>query len=507
MTQTWKKIATASLAAVMITGALAGCGGSETASIDPENPVITIQTKSFNADSAADDSQVVQALNEYLGATLKFTWVPSTSYDEKVTTAMAAGEYPTVMLIGTRSASVIQASKDGAFWDLTEYLKDSDKYPNLAQTSELVNHNISIDGHVYGIYRTRELGRAGVTIRKDWLDNLGLDIPTTIEEFSNVLRAFTEDDPDGNGVDDTYGMIVTDYLDGPLNNLAIWMGAPNGWGLDENGELKPAFMFDEWKETLNLMKSWYDAGYINSDMATYSSDKWNEQFLTGQAGVIIDVADRARRVAANIAELNPSAVVDVFGYVTKDADTEPRTLPTTGYDGYFVIPKASVTTEEDLDLVLTILDKANDATAENYMNYGIEGIHYTLDEEGYAVKTEDEALLKEVNDLNQFAMGIVDSDDKLSTKYTVEVAEKIEQVYEENRNWAVSNPVEPYISDTYSTKGPQLDAIMAEANTKYIVGQITEEEWDAQVERWLSQGGQGVIDDYNEAYAADDSVN
>ncbi len=504
MTQTWKKIAAVSIASLMLTGALAGCGGGGTNSIDHENPVLKVQTKAFNADSAANDSPVVLALDDYLGAELQFTWVPNTSYDEKVTTAMAAGEYPHIMLVGTRSASVIQASRDGAFWDLTDKIKDADKYPNLALTSDVVNHNISIDGHIYGIYRARELGRAGVTIRKDWLDKLGLDIPKTIDEFSNVLKQFTENDPDGNGVNDTYGMIVTDYLDGPLNNLAIWMGAPNSWGLDENGELKPAFMFDEWKDTLKLMKSWYDAGYINADMATYSSDKWNEQFLTGQAGVIIDVADRARRVAANIADLNPNAVVDVFGYVTKDENTEPRTLPTTGYDGYFVFPTASIATEEDLDLVLTVMDKANDPEAQNLMNYGIEGTHYTIDEDGYAVKNTDEALVKQYNDLNQFATGI--RTDGLTTKYTVEVAKKIEEVYEDNKQYVVANPVEPYISDTYSTKGPQLDAIMAEANTKFIVGQIDEAGWDAQVERWLSQGGQGVIDDYNEAYKEDDSV-
>ena len=306
MTQTWKKVAAVSVSAVMLAGALASCGDSAVSSIDHENPVLTVQTKAFNADSAANDSPVVQALNEYLGATLQFSWVPNTSYDEKVTTAMAAGEYPHIMLVGARSSSVIQASRDDTFWDLTDVLTDAAKYPNLAQTNPVVNHNISIDGQVYGLYRSRELGRAGVTIRKDWLDKLGLEIPTTIDEFSNVLKQFTEGDPDGNGAKDTYGMIVTDYLDGPLNNLAIWMGAPNGWGLDENGELKPAFMFQEFKDTLKLMKEWYDAGYINADMATYSSDKWNEQFLTGQAGVIIDVADRARRVASNIAELNPN---------------------------------------------------------------------------------------------------------------------------------------------------------------------------------------------------------
>ncbi|MBO1722884.1 sugar ABC transporter substrate-binding protein, partial [Extibacter sp. GGCC_0201] len=42
-------------------------------------------------------------------------------------------------------------------------------------------------------------------IRQDWLDNLGLYMPTTAEELLDVMRAFTFDDPDGNGKDDTYG--------------------------------------------------------------------------------------------------------------------------------------------------------------------------------------------------------------------------------------------------------------------------------------------------------------
>ena len=86
----------------------------------------------------------------------------------------------------------------------------------------------------------------------------------------------------------------------------------------------------------------------------------------------------------------------------------------------------------------------------------------------------------------------------------------------------VANPAEPYVSDTYSTRGqpvtitldkevdvsrgPQLEAIMSEANTKFIVGQISEDEWKAQRDRWLQQGGQKVIDELNKAYEEDDSV-
>ena len=502
MTKTWKKVIAFAMAAAMVVPVLASCGGGGGIAIDKENPEVQIMTKAFQAESAAADSPVMEALEEVIGTKLNMTWSPSTSYDEKVTTAMGSGTYPHAMLVGTRSSSVIQAARNDIFWDLTDVFEEGSKYTNLAQANPIVNHNISIDGKIFGIYRARELGRAGVSIRKDWLENLGLEIPKTVDDFYNVLKAFTEQDPDGNGQNDTYGMIVTNYLDGPLNNLAIWMGAPNSWGIDENGELAPAFMFDEYMDALKLFRQMYEEKLINSDMATYSSDKWNEQFLSGQAGVIVDVADRARRLAQNMED---QSTVDVFGYVTKDASTEPRTLPTTGYDGYYVLPKPAVS-EEDLDFVLDVMDKLNGEEAVNLMNYGIEGRNYELDEEGYVVKKDDAELVKEYADLNQLSMGIVSYENGLKTRYTAPVAAKIDEVYAENKLYTVSNPAEPYVSSTYSKKGPQLDSIIAEAKTKFIVGQIDEAAFLAEVERWKTMGGADVIKEMNEAYQADDSV-
>ena len=61
---------------------------------------------------------------------------------------------------------------------------------------------------------------------KDWLDKLGLEQPKTIDDFYNVPKAFKEQDPDGNGANDTYGMIVTDYLNDSLLTILLF-----GWAL------------------------------------------------------------------------------------------------------------------------------------------------------------------------------------------------------------------------------------------------------------------------------------
>lgn len=525
----WKKISSLVIAMGVIAGTLAGCGSEPTpVGIDTANPSISVMTSATKTAPADESSPVVQEIERYLGeamskkygkqydkVSLDLQWVASTAYAEKVTAAMGANEYPHVMLVSTRNSSVIQNSKAGTFWDITDAFTKTDEkyvsednpegyvYPYLAQANETTNRNISVDGRVYGVYRTRTLGREGVTIRKDWLDNLGLDIPKTIDDLGEVLRAFTEDDPDGNGEDDTYGMIVTTFLDGPLHNLAVWMGSPNEWGYDEStGEWKPWFMSQGYFDAMTKMREWYQAGYINSNMATLDANSWDNDFLNGIGGVQIDVADRARRNATNILENNPNAVVDVFGYVTKDADTAPAIWPTTGYNGYYVFPTPTVGTEEDLDFILSVLDECNGEYIVDLCNYGIEGRNYTLDENGKAVKIDDAALTAEYADLNQFSMGIAPTE--LGTAYANKAAEKVEQVYEENELYAVVNPMAPYTSDTYSMSGTQLDAIISEARTNYIVGKLDEKGYETAIKQWLKMDGDLVCKDYQDAYETDE---
>lgn len=493
-----KRIATAALAAAMLAGTLAGCGDKvQTLNID--DPTITILCSQEDVESATKESPVWQALEEHLGAKLDISWVPASSYGEKLTATLGSGNYPMVLLIDSKSSSIIQNARAGTFWEIGDKITDASKYPNLSQANPIVLNNISIDGKVYGLYRARTLGRNGVSIRKDWLDNLNLDMPTTIDEFYNVLKAFKEDDPDGNGQDDTFGMIMTTATTS-FDNLSVWFGAPNKYGIDEaTGDLVPAHLTDEYLETMKFIKKLYDEQLINQDMATYDGTKWDEQFLSGKAGVIIDVADRARRLATNIADKDPKADVGVFGYLKKDANSEARTLPTTGYAGWFAFPKKALPNEEDIEFVLGVMDKMNDQEALNLVSYGIEGRQYEI-VDGFAEVTTDKNLTKEFGDLNKISTAIVEQ--KLIKTYANKTAEQVDVVYKDNVQYAVANPAEALISDTYSRKGPQLDAIINEARTRFIVGQITEEQWKSEIERWKTQGGNDVIKEMNEQYKA-----
>ena len=98
---------------------------------------------------------------------------------------MAAQNLPALVAITGKTASVISNCRAGAFWDITDFYKS---YPNLSKANAIVMNNISIDGRIYGIYRARPLGRNAISYRKDWLANVGLSEPKTMDELYNVLK-------------------------------------------------------------------------------------------------------------------------------------------------------------------------------------------------------------------------------------------------------------------------------------------------------------------------------
>lgn len=517
----WKKIILTMTAAALLTS-LAGCGkGSDYITETPDGKKqVSIMTASYSARAASDDAEenpIMKEVEDRLGIDLKIKFAASASYGEKVTAAMGADTYPNIMRVPDRTSAIVQNCRGGTFWDITDYIRaknedGSYKYPNLAKANDEVLRNMSIDGRIYGLYSSRTLGRNGSTIRKDWLKNIGYDhYPQTLDEFYDVCKKFTENDPDGNGQDDTYGMIMTS-LATPITMITIWAGAPNTYGI-KDGKLTPAFYYEEYMTGLKFVKDLYDHGYINKNFATMDPEKWNEPMLSGAGGIIIDVADRARRVQNNFIQKDASMndVIGVFGAIAPKEGEERRILPTTGYNGFYVFPHASVRNEEELDICLTLMDRIEEPEISDLLQKGIEGRHYEV-VDGYYQKFKDEngkditIYDKEFADLNQICTFISGNDSPLKTKYATKAAEEVDLVQDESSQFTVPNPAAPYISKTASLQGTALDDIITEANTKFIKGDIDEEGWHNAIKQWEAKGGLKVIDELNEAYQADTSV-
>ena len=487
--------------------ALAACSDGGAGSGEPLES-IDIMAPFFSPVPPEEDDPIDKALSDIAGLDISVQWVPNGDYGAKTNTVLAGDDIPDVMVIQGKDQSFVQTAEAGGFWDLTEHLASGD-YPNLVTENPDVQEASSVNGKVYGVYRARDVIRHSVILRQDWLDNLGLALPETTDDLYEIARAFTEDDPDGNGEDDTYGMINPawpGFGDGsPYDAIEIWHGSGNVW-TDQGGELVPSFTTPEWSQALEYERDLVANGYVNPDYATMDPATWNEPFLNGEGGIIIDVMSRAGELVKLFKEQDPEGFdqyVALAGQLEGPNGTYAR--PTAGYAGFLAIPRSGVQTEEQLDQVLTALNELNTTEAQNLMNHGIEGDNYTVEDGAAVFDPAKQDFTDQVTgawaQLGMNVAGYHAYPIKQETEYDQALYQLRLDLQAEDLPNAVFNPAAGLVSPTYTTSGAQLDAIIADARIQYIAGQIDEAGLQEAIDTWRSSGGADVTKEVNDLYA------
>ena len=106
----------------------------------------------------------------------------------------------------------------------------------------------------------------GLLIRKDWLDNLGLEMPTNAEELLEVMRAFTEDDPNGSGAADTIGFAYNDVFP-TSQQIACFGYTDNRWVKMEDGNWKQPVFEEVTLPLIDFLRTAYKNGWMDQDFA------------------------------------------------------------------------------------------------------------------------------------------------------------------------------------------------------------------------------------------------
>lgn len=477
-----------------------------------EITIMSIDTNG-NALGAEGADQVMTQIEEYTGVKPNITWVAQDSYEDKLgVTLMDKANLPMIITINTNlNTTIVSAAKAGAFYDLNEYIFDEEKYPNLSQANKEVLKSLTVNGQLIGLYRARPIGRNGWSYRKDWADKLGLEEPKTIEDFYNMCYQFTYGDPDGNGVDDTYGICMSSYV-GPIDMAQTWFGAGNGW-VEKDGKLVPNFYLDEYKEAVDFFKKMFDEGLIYKDWAVRDTSSWRDGCTKGECGIWMDVMDGATKIndyfhSNNIAGVNGEEVayMEYVGPLAKEEGEEPKTLATSGMSGFFVITKAADTPEK-LEACLTFLDKMGDDEMLKLAQYGLEGIQWEKNAEGRAVILDagQNSAEKANNGLQQLCAFIPNRDPQDVPAVMTEWAEKETESVANNAKYVVYNPATGYLANSvaYTTNGANLNIIIQVARTQYICGQIDWDGFQAAVKNWENQGGIAVMEEVNSQYQAE----
>ena len=260
-----------------------------------------------------EDNRWTRWIDENSGVDVNWIPIPRAQSTQKINALIATGEAPDIMWeFGTE---FMRNLKDqGVLQPIDEYV---DKYSTLykvylEQNPELKPY-ITADELMYGATSKRgidTIGNHAMWIRKDWLDNLALEAPTTIDELIETARAFKTQDPDGNGENDTYGMTFNYNYSGIIDAMFICSGVYIVDGKIENSQLTDRYM-----DVMNFKKTLFQEGLIDQEYITDTNYQRERQiWVTGMAGIYIGSYAppefrefRTNNPAAEIVPLEPVA--------------------------------------------------------------------------------------------------------------------------------------------------------------------------------------------------------
>ena len=230
-----------------------------------------------------EDNDFTKLVEQKFNVKIKWDLAPADALTDRRQLLLASGDYPEVFLEGKFTNTDLQTyGKQGVLIPLNDLI---DKYaPNLKALMEkkpyLKEAMTAPDGNIYGIPRFNECYHCTYSqkfwINKEWLDKLGLAVPTTTDELYTVLKAFKTQDPNGNGKADEIPLtgapnksVWNGNIDAYLMNAFVY-NDNDKYLIVNNGKVDFAANKPEWKEGLAYMHKLYSEGLI--DKASFTQN-------------------------------------------------------------------------------------------------------------------------------------------------------------------------------------------------------------------------------------------
>jgi ABC-type sugar transport system, periplasmic component len=365
-------------------------------------------------------------------------------------------------------------------------------------------------------------------IRQDWLDKLGLKAPSTLEEMERVMDAFVREDPDGNGIDDTYGLSIS-----LKNSFFSWMsdagfvfgayGAlPDIWNEGADGKLSYGSVQPSIREGLTTLKRWMELGYVPKDAEIVGEIQAAEAWAQGKAGMIVAPLWAAGWPLGDVTKNVPDASFDAYP-IPVGPEGLSGTRGTPSEFGAIAINADMENPEIFFNYMNFVYDNFVDPPPGSPYRWGIaEGYDYgyvdgkpTLRESDVPGGLADpqkyllSLSLPSVPNLLSESIARINSGTSDLTSY--DIKNKLLRTPQELKGWKIveSNPG-VYKTDAFTGAptptmekiGDALDELLHDAMLKIVYGQEPVSSFERVVARWHSLGGDKMTDEVNEWHAS-----
>ena len=238
-----------------------------------------------------NENSLTSWIAEKTNVQLVFQEIPDTEWDTKVNLLIASDELPDAFIYGGfTAAELADYGSQGVFMAMNDIIEEHGYYTKqvFEEQDALPGAYTALDGNIYTLPDINECYHCYYSMRawinQTWLDNLGLEYPNTLDELCEVLRAFRDDDPNGNGIQDeipmtgdstswnasVYPFLLNSFLHYDTSNLSV----------KEDGTVIFTPIQEEFKEGLKYIAGMIEEGLIEKEALTQTG----EQLMTKGSG-------------------------------------------------------------------------------------------------------------------------------------------------------------------------------------------------------------------------------
>ena len=395
-----RRLMAAAMAALMLTGTLAGCSAkSETSGTEAakgeagasqaqteetlEGSLVSKEPKEFtvflNFNNMPFDSnwQVWQEAAKRTNVSLKGTISLSNSNEEEAFNLMMSSGNLADIIGYVDASSLEKLGRDGGMIPLNDLIREH--APNiqkvLDEDARFRQTAYSLDGNIYQIPKNQELKAAEFWwIRQDWLDKLNLKAPTTVDELHDVLYAFRNEDPNGNGLKDEIPLFDRAGWKQPDEYLYLWDTSLEFYPRD--GKMKYEPLEENFRTGVSNMIKWYQEGLIDPEIFTRGASS-RDTLLGGDLGGCTHDWVSTANYNSTLQETIPGfQMVAIAPPADQNGVVKERVSRYPGV-GWGISSQC-----KDPVTVIKFMDYFFTEEGSDLMNWGIEGDTFTRDADG-----------------------------------------------------------------------------------------------------------------------------
>lgn len=544
MRKTKRRLAAGMMASAMVMTTLAGCGSSASSNNGKETTAAQTQEQQTTAQAQPQESQteetkgepvemewlvgqtsaevddnaeVVKMIEDRFNIDLKTWYVDSNKFYENLNVRFAGGEMPDVLVID--NLSLLPTYVDGGIIGELPIEEIREKAPNYTKVADehddgTLWSTMIYNGKNYGVTNPMDAVPMAMFWRKDWLDKLGLDVPETLDDYEKVLTAFVEEDPDGNGKKDTAGLAERSFgaVFGAYGLRCVTGGKP-GFKVEEMqlGEDNVPFfpyIHPDAKKALAKLHDWYEKGIVDKEFITgenHGGYTWlSHSFMNGKIGLTSAQPYHYLNASTDTSDENNWGVcMKELKGLNPDADIVIGPAPVgpdgkSGTEGWNLtgrltcLTTKAVSDPRKVDAFLAMLDAYYaDMDYARLVNYGLEGKHFEMTDNGPVRIMEGTELRKE---------GVLQVDFGSTVTFAENITPQKTKFGHEvtgNGYYRFNAPPVEEFANVIAT----LDTLTEQAYFDMITGAKPIDYFDTFVEEFKKAGGEAAEKAVQEAYA------